>query len=225
MRHLIDITDLSNDEIELLADTADRHHRRPRGLSRTPARAKSSPLFSSNRRTRTRLSFEAAMLRAGRRRARLFRRSTARARLRARACPTRCGRSAATPTSSPCATRRRARRWSPPRSRPCRSSTPATAATSHPTQTLADLLTIRREKGRLDDLTIGFCGDLKFGRTVHSLITALARYEDIRFVFISPDELSRARIYEQRRHRPEPARLRRDRFARAGACPNWTSCI
>ena len=59
----------------------------------------------------------------------------------------------------------------------------------HPTQTLADLLTIRREKGRLGGFTIGFCGDLKFGRTVHSLITALARYEDIRFVFISPPEL------------------------------------
>ena len=59
----------------------------------------------------------------------------------------------------------------------------------HPTQTLADLLTIRREKGRLGGFTIGFCGDLKFGRTVHSLITALARYEDIRFLFISPPEL------------------------------------
>ena len=60
---------------------------------------------------------------------------------------------------------------------------------SHPTQTLTDLLTIKREKGRFDNMTIGFCGDLKFGRTVHSLITALARYEDIRFVFISPPEL------------------------------------
>ena len=59
----------------------------------------------------------------------------------------------------------------------------------HPTQTLTDLLTIRSLKGRLDNFTIGFCGDLKFGRTVHSLIHALVRYENINFVFISPEEL------------------------------------
>ena len=59
----------------------------------------------------------------------------------------------------------------------------------HPTQTLADLLTIRREKGRLGNLTVGLCGDLKFGRTVHSLINALARYEGLNFVLISPEEL------------------------------------
>lgn len=60
---------------------------------------------------------------------------------------------------------------------------------NHPTQTLTDLLTIKNLKGRLNDITIGFCGDLKFGRTVHSLIHALARYEGIKFVMISPDEL------------------------------------
>ena len=60
---------------------------------------------------------------------------------------------------------------------------------NHPTQTLTDLLTISREKGRLDNLTIGLCGDLKFGRTVHSLITAMSRYRGIKFVLISPDEL------------------------------------
>ena len=60
---------------------------------------------------------------------------------------------------------------------------------NHPTQTLADLLTIWREKGRFTDLTIGLCGDLKFGRTVHSLIEARARYENVRFVLISPEEL------------------------------------
>ncbi|MDO4744509.1 MAG: aspartate carbamoyltransferase [Clostridia bacterium] len=60
---------------------------------------------------------------------------------------------------------------------------------NHPTQTLADLLTIHREKGRFNDLTVGLCGDLKFGRTVHSLIAALSRYKGIKFVFISPDEL------------------------------------
>lgn len=60
---------------------------------------------------------------------------------------------------------------------------------NHPTQTLTDLLTIKREKGRLDHFTIGLCGDLKFGRTVHSLIKALSRYEGIRFILISPKEL------------------------------------
>ena len=60
---------------------------------------------------------------------------------------------------------------------------------NHPTQTLADLLTISREKGRLNNLTIGLCGDLKFGRTVHSLIEAMARYENVRFILISPEEL------------------------------------
>lgn len=59
----------------------------------------------------------------------------------------------------------------------------------HPTQTLADLLTIRREKGGFDNLTVGFCGDLKFGRTVHSLINALSRYNNIKIVLISPEEL------------------------------------
>ncbi|MBR6798702.1 MAG: aspartate carbamoyltransferase, partial [Firmicutes bacterium] len=60
---------------------------------------------------------------------------------------------------------------------------------NHPTQTLTDLLTISREKGRFNDLTIGLCGDLKFGRTVHSLISAMSRYENVKFVLISPDEL------------------------------------
>lgn len=60
---------------------------------------------------------------------------------------------------------------------------------NHPTQTLTDLLTIYREKGRLDNLTIGFCGDLKFGRTVHSLTKAMSHYKNIKFVFIAPPEL------------------------------------
>ena len=60
---------------------------------------------------------------------------------------------------------------------------------NHPTQTLTDLLTIYREKGRLDNLTIGFCGDLKFGRTVHSLTKAMSRYKNIKFVFIAPHDL------------------------------------
>ena len=74
---------------------------------------------------------------------------------------------------------------------------------NHPTQTLADLLTIRRELGRLDHLTIGCCGDLKFGRTVHSLISAMSRYPGVRFVLISPEELTvpehvRADVLERR---------------------------
>ncbi len=60
---------------------------------------------------------------------------------------------------------------------------------NHPTQTLTDLLTIHREMGRLDNMVVGCCGDLKFGRTVHSLITAMSRYENVRFVLISPEEL------------------------------------
>ena len=60
---------------------------------------------------------------------------------------------------------------------------------NHPTQTLTDLLTISQEKGTLDNLTIGLCGDLKFGRTVHSLLIALSRYKNIKFVLIAPNEL------------------------------------
>ena len=61
---------------------------------------------------------------------------------------------------------------------------------NHPTQTLTDLITISKTKGRLDNMTVGVCGDLKFGRTVHSLINALSRYEGIKFVMISPEELT-----------------------------------
>ena len=68
---------------------------------------------------------------------------------------------------------------------------------NHPTQTLTDLLTIHREKGRLGNFTIGFCGDLKFGRTVHSLVNALSRYENINFVLISPTELKLPRYVKE----------------------------
>ena len=68
---------------------------------------------------------------------------------------------------------------------------------NHPTQTLTDLLTIHREKGRLDGFTIGFCGDLKFGRTVHSLVNALSRYSGIRYVLISPEELKLPRYVKE----------------------------
>ena len=68
---------------------------------------------------------------------------------------------------------------------------------AHPTQTLTDLLTIKREKGRFDNMTIGFCGDLKFGRTVHSLVAAMSRYTGIRFVLISPEELKLPRYVKE----------------------------
>ena len=68
---------------------------------------------------------------------------------------------------------------------------------NHPTQTLTDLLTIHREKGRLNNFTIGFCGDLKFGRTVHSLVNALSRYENINYVLISPLELKLPRYVKE----------------------------
>ena len=68
---------------------------------------------------------------------------------------------------------------------------------NHPTQTLTDLITIHKEKGHFDNLTIGFCGDLKFGRTVHSLVAAMSRYTGIRFVFISPEELKLPRYVKE----------------------------
>ena len=70
---------------------------------------------------------------------------------------------------------------------------------NHPTQTLTDLLTIKNLKGRLDNLTIGLCGDLKFGRTVHSLIGAMVRYPNVKFVMISPEEL-KIPDYIRKRH-------------------------
>ena len=67
----------------------------------------------------------------------------------------------------------------------------------HPTQTLTDLMTIHKEKGHFDNLTIGFCGDLKFGRTVHSLVAAMSRYTGVRFVFVSPEELKLPRYVKE----------------------------
>lgn len=68
---------------------------------------------------------------------------------------------------------------------------------NHPTQTLTDLMTIHKEKGHVDNLTVGFCGDLKFGRTVHSLVAAMSRYTSIRFVFVSPEELKLPRYVKE----------------------------
>ena len=68
---------------------------------------------------------------------------------------------------------------------------------NHPTQTLTDLMTIHKEKGHVDNLTVGFCGDLKFGRTVHSLVAAMSRYTGVRFVFVSPEELKLPRYVKE----------------------------
>ena len=94
---------------------------------------------------------------------------------------------------------------------------------NHPTQTLTDLLTIHREKGRLDNFTIGFCGDLKFGRTVHSLVNALSRYGNINFVLISPLELKLPRYVkeEARKRRASPTPRPR---TWSPSSPSWTSC-
>ena len=93
---------------------------------------------------------------------------------RAKALPTLSASSPAMRISAPCAIPKKA---------------PRDGGHQHPTQTLTDLLTIRSLKGRLENLTVGLCGDLKFGRTVHSLINALVRYPNIKFVLISPPEL------------------------------------
>ena len=91
---------------------------------------------------------------------------------------------------------------------------------NHPTQTLTDLLTINREKGRFNDLTVGFCGDLKFGRTVHSLISALSRYTGIKIVLISPEELKlpsyvKSEALEEEQHPLRADDRPRSRHARA----------
>ena len=187
MRHLIDITDLSNDEIELLADTADRIIADRAAFSHACAGKKLATLFFEPS-TRTRLSFEAAMLELG---GGVLGFSSADSSSAAK------GESVSdTVRTVGCYADIIAMRHpkeGAPMAAAAKSPVPIVNAGDgghcHPTQTLADLLTIRREKGRLGGFTIGFCGDLKFGRMVHSLITALARYEDIRFLFISPPEL------------------------------------
>ena len=187
MRHLIDITDLSNDEISRLADTADRIIADRQAFSNVCAGKKLATLFFEPS-TRTRLSFEAAMLELG---GSVLGFSSA-------------DSSSASKGESVSDTVRtvgcyadiiamRHPKEGAPMAAAAKSPVPVINAGDgghcHPTQTLADLLTIRREKGRLGGFTIGFCGDLKFGRTVHSLIKAMSRYEGIRVVLIAPDEL------------------------------------
>ena len=187
MRHLIDILDLTPAEIDELLATANDIIAHPYDYAHKCAGKKLATLFFEPS-TRTRLSFEAAMYELG---GHVIGFSDA-------------ANSSSSKGESVSDTVRvvgcyadiiamRHFKEGAPMVAAMKSTVPIINAGdgghNHPTQTLTDLLTIRREKGRLDRMTVGFCGDLKFGRTVHSLINALSRYEGIRFVLVSPDEL------------------------------------
>lgn len=187
MRSLIDIRELSTDEIDELIATANDIIASPSSYSEACRGKKLATLFFEPS-TRTRLSFEAAMYELG---GNVLGFSEAASSSSAK------GESVAdTARTVSCYADIIAMRH-PKEGAPLiaakNASVPVINAGdgghNHPTQTLTDLLTISREKGRLSDLTVGFCGDLKFGRTVHSLISALSRYPGIRFVLISPEEL------------------------------------
>lgn len=187
MRSLIDISELTPTEIEELIATADDIIADPAKYSEKCKGKKLATLFFEPS-TRTRLSFEAAMLELG---GNVLGFSEAQSSSAAK------GESIAdTAKVISCYADIIAMRH-PKEGAPLvaamNASIPVINAGdgghSHPTQTLADLLTIHREKGGFDNLTVGFCGDLKFGRTVHSLISALIRCSGVRFVLISPTEL------------------------------------
>ena len=187
MRHLIDPLDFSVEEIERLLDLGDKIAANPSAFNSVCSHKKLATLFYEPS-TRTRLSFEAAMLNLG---GSVLGFSSANSSSAAK------GESVAdTIRTISCYADIAAIRH-PKEGAPLRASkyskipviNAGDGGHQHPTQTLTDLMTIRSKKGRLDHLTIGLCGDLKFGRTVHSLIKSLARYEGIRFVLISPDEL------------------------------------
>ena len=187
MRSLFSITDLSVEEIQSLIDTANQIIEDPDRFAHVCDRKKLATLFFEPS-TRTRLSFEAAMYELG---GQVIGFSSASSSSAAK------GESvAATAKTISCYADIIAMRH-PKEGAPLVAANNATIPVinagdgghNHPTQTLADLLTLYREKGRLNDLTVGFCGDLKFGRTVHSLIAALARYTGIKVVLISPKEL------------------------------------
>ena len=187
MRHLIDITDLSTNEIEELIETANDIIENPDKYCKKCERKKLATLFFEPS-TRTRLSFEAAMLELG---------GSVLGFSEANSSSASKGETVSdTIQVVGCYADIIAMRHpkeGAPMAASLKSRVPIINAGdgghNHPTQTLTDLLTIKREKGRLSDITIGMCGDLKFGRTVHSLINALSRYENIKFVLISPDEL------------------------------------
>ena len=187
MRSLIDILELDTAEIQQLIDTANDIIANPAKYSEKCRGKKLATLFFEPS-TRTRLSFEAAMYELG---GNVLGFSAAQNSSAAK------GESVAdTAKTTSCYADIIAMRH-PKEGAPLvaamNASVPVINAGdgghNHPTQTLTDLLTIYREKGRLDNLTVGFCGDLKFGRTVHSLINALSRYENIRFILVSPEEL------------------------------------
>lgn len=187
MRSLIDISELTPTEIEELIATADDIIAAPAKYSEKCKGKKLATLFFEPS-TRTRLSFEAAMLELG---------GSVLGFSEAQSSSAAKGESIAdTAKVISCYADIIAMRH-PKEGAPLvaamNASIPVINAGdgghSHPTQTLADLLTIHREKGGLDNLTVGFCGDLKFGRTVHSLISALIRCSGVRFVLISPTEL------------------------------------
>jgi len=187
MRHLIGIEDLSVQEIENLIATAEDIIANPAKYSECAKGKKLATLFYEPS-TRTRLSFEAAMMELG---GGVLGFSEAQSSSAAK------GESIAdTAKVISCFADIMVMRHfkeGAPMVASMNATVPVINAGdgghNHPTQTLTDLLTIKREKGRLSDLTVGFCGDLKFGRTVHSLITALSRYTGIKFVLISPTEL------------------------------------
>lgn len=187
MRSLIDISELTPTEIEELIATADDIIAGPAKYSEKCKGKKLATLFFEPS-TRTRLSFEAAMLELG---------GSVLGFSEAQSSSAAKGESIAdTAKVISCYADIIAMRH-PKEGAPLvaamNASIPVINAGdgghSHPTQTLADLLTIHREKGGFDNLTVGFCGDLKFGRTVHSLISALIRCSGVRFVLISPTEL------------------------------------
>lgn len=187
MRSVIDISDLSTEEIESLIFTALDIIKNPEKYAHACEGKKLATLFFEPS-TRTRLSFEAAMYELG---GHVLGFSAAQSSSASK------GESVADTTKVvSCYADIIAMRHpleGAPYVAATNGSVPIINAGDgghcHPTQTLADLLTIYREKGRLSDLTVGFCGDLKYGRTVHSLITALSRYTGIKLVLISPDEL------------------------------------
>ena len=187
MRSLIDIKDLTTDEIEELIAVAEDIIAHPESYAHKCAGKKLATLFYEPS-TRTRLSFEAAMYELG---GHVIGFSSAQDSSTAK------GESVSdTVRTVSCYADIIAMRH-PKEGAPMvasrRASVPVINAGdgghNHPTQTLADLLTIHREKGGFENLTIGLCGDLKFGRTVHSLLSAMSRYSGTRFVLISPEEL------------------------------------
>ena len=187
MRHLIDIQELSTAEIAELIAVAEDIIANPLKYAESCKHKKLATLFFEPS-TRTRLSFEAAMYELG---GNVLSVSSAGSSSAAK------GESVAdTAKTVSCYADIIAMRH-PKEGAPLVASMNSTIPVinagdgghNHPTQTLADLLTIWREKGRFENLTVGFCGDLKFGRTVHSLISALSRYAGIKIVLISPEEL------------------------------------